>query len=251
LKVIFSLGAGVDHLFNDPRLPRHLPIVRMIDTRLTSQMVEYAVLYTLRFHRQIPAYEAQQRGKVWKEQQLKQTHERRVGVMGLGEIGGAAARALVGLGFDVRGWSRRPKAIEGVKSFAGAEGLTPFLAGSDIVICVLPLTPDTTDILNAKAFAAMPRGGYVINIGRGRQLVETDLLAALDGGQLAGAALDVFRAEPLPPDSPLWSHPGVLLTPHIAAMTDPRSSVAQIVDNIKRMRAGQPLLNTIDTAAGY
>lgn len=251
LKAIFSLGAGVDHLFKDPQLPRHLPIIRMIDPRLTAQMVEYAVLYTLRFHRQIPAYEALMRARDWKELPLKQTGERRVGVMGLGEIGGAVAQAMVGLGFDVAGWSRRPRDIAGVKSFAGAEGLAPFLARSDIVICVLPLTPDTADILNARAFAAMPRGSYVINIGRGRQLVEPDLVAALDGGQLAGAALDVFRTEPLPPDSPLRAHPGVLATPHIAAMTDPRSSVLQIVDNIKRMRAGQKPINTIDTQAGY
>jgi glyoxylate/hydroxypyruvate reductase A len=251
LRVIFSLGAGVDHLFKDPALPRHLPIVRMIDARLTTQMVEYAILYTLRFHRQIPAYEHQQRARVWAEQPLRQTSDRKVGVMGLGEIGGAVARALAGLGFDVAGWSRRPKDIAGVKSFAGPGGLNPFLGRSEIVICVLPLTKDTTDILNAEAFAAMPRGSYVINIGRGAQLVESDLLAALDSGRLAGAVLDVFRTEPLPPDSPLWSHPKLLVTPHIAAMTDPRSSVAQIVENIKRLRAGRALLNTIDTAAGY
>ncbi|MCC7045174.1 MAG: glyoxylate/hydroxypyruvate reductase A [Alphaproteobacteria bacterium] len=251
LKVIFSMGAGVDHLFKDPALPRHLPVVRIVDARLTGLMVEYAVMYALRFHRDIPTYEEQQRQKVWKELSLKQCSDRRVGVMGLGEIGGAVARAMAALGFDVAGWSRRPKDIAGVRSFAGKEGLTPFLARSDIVICVLPLTPDTADILDARAFAAMPRGSYVINIGRGRQLVEPDLLAALDNGQLAGAALDVFRAEPLPPDSPLWSHPRLLVTPHLAAATDPRSSVAQIVENIKRDRAGQKPINTIDTQAGY
>lgn len=251
LKVIFSLGAGVDHLFKDPALPRHLPIVRMIDARLTAQMVEYAVLYTLRFHRQIPVYEEQQRARVWKELALKQTSDRTVGVMGLGEIGGAVARALAGLGFDVAGWSRRPKEIGGVCSFAGPQDLAGFLARSEIVICVLPLTADTAGILDARAFAAMPRGGYVINIGRGQHLVEEDLLAALDSGQLAGAALDVFRTEPLPASSPLWSHPRVLATPHIAAATDPRSSVAQIVENIRRHRQGLALLNTVDAAAGY
>jgi glyoxylate/hydroxypyruvate reductase A len=251
LKVIFSLGAGVDHLFKDPALPRHLPIVRMIDARLTAQMVEYAVLYTLRFHRQIPVYEEQQRARVWKELALKQTSDRTVGVMGLGEIGGAVARALAGLGFDVAGWSRRPKEIAGVRGFAGPQDLAGFLARSEIVICVLPLTADTAGILDARAFAAMPRGGYVINIGRGQHLVEEDLLAALDSGQLAGAALDVFRTEPLPASSPLWSHPRVLATPHIAAATDPRSSVAQIVENIRRHRQGLALLNTVDAAAGY
>jgi len=214
-------------------------------------MVEYALLYTLRFHRHLPAYEAQQRAREWKEQPLKLAQERRVGVMGLGEIGGATARAMVGLGFDVAGWSRRPKAIEGVTSFSGPEGLGPFLARTEILVCILPLTQETTDILDKRLFDAMPRGGFVINIGRGKQLVEEDLVAALDSGHLAGAALDVFRTEPLPAESPLWAHPKILVTPHIAAMTDPRSSVLQVVANIKRIRAGEKPINTIDPAVGY
>ncbi len=251
LKAIFSLGAGVDHIFKDPHLPKHVPIVRLVDERLTAQMVEYAMLYALYFHRAIPTYEAQQKTKTWKESPLKLISERRVGVMGIGEIGGVAARALAGMGFDVAGWSRRPKSIDGVKTFAGGDGLAPFLGRTDILICILPLTAETTDILNAKLFAAMPQGSYVINIGRGKQLVEEDLVKALDSGHLAGAALDVFRTEPLPPESPLWSHPKVVVTPHIAAMTDPRSSVLQVVANIKRIRAGQAPVNTIDTAVGY
>lgn len=251
LKAIFSLGAGVDHIFKDPQLPRHVPIVRLIDTRLTAQMVEYAMLYALYFHRAIPTYEAQQKTKTWKESPLKLISERRVGVMGIGEIGSVAAKALVGMGFDVAGWSRTPKTIEGVKTFAGADGLAPFLARTDILICILPLTAETTDILDAKLFASMPQGSYVINIGRGKQLVEEDLVKALDSGHIAGAALDVFRTEPLPQESPLWSHPKVVVTPHIAAMTDPRSSVVQVVANIKRIRLGQAPTNTIDTSVGY
>ncbi|MCK6452431.1 MAG: glyoxylate/hydroxypyruvate reductase A [Alphaproteobacteria bacterium] len=251
LKAIFSLGAGVDHVFADPNLPEGVPVVRLIDVQLTRQMTEYAVWHVLRFHRNGPEYEAQQRQRVWREVALTQTVERRVGVMGLGEIGGAVARALVGFGFDVAGWSRGPKSIPGVASFAGREKLHDFLARSEIVVCVLPLTPDTTDILDARAFAAMPRGACVINIGRGPHLVESDLVAALDAGHVAGAALDVFRTEPLPQDSPLWSHPAVTLTPHIAGMIDPRSAVQQVVANIRRIRAGEKPLNIVDPRAGY
>ena len=251
LRAIFSLGAGVDHVFADPQLPEGVPIVRLVDPQLTRQMTEYAVLHTLRFHRQAPGYEAQQRERVWRELPQKQTAERRIGVMGLGEIGGAVARALVGFGFEVAGWTRSPKAIDGVENYAGRTRLAAFLARSDILICVLPLTSDTTDILDARAFAAMPRGAFVINIGRGRQLVETDLLAAFMSGQIAGAALDVFRTEPLPADSPLWSHPAVTVTPHVAAMTDPRSAVQQVADNIRRIRAGQKPINIVDPRAGY
>ena len=251
LKAIFSLGAGVDHLFKDPSLPKNVPIVRLIDERLTAQMVEYAMLYALYFHRAIPLYTAQQKERAWKEAPLKLISERRVGVMGIGEIGSAAARALAGMGFDVAGWSRRPKTIEGVETFAGAEGLAPFLARTDILVCILPLTSETTDILDAKLFAAMPQGSYVINIGRGKQLVEEDLIKALDSGHIAGAALDVFRTEPLPKESPLWAHPKIVVTPHIAAMTDPRSSVRQVVANIKRVRAGETPINTVDSAVGY
>ncbi len=251
LKVIFSLGAGVDHIFEDPHLPEGVPIVRLVDEQLTRQMVEYAVLHTLRFHRQVPGYEAQQRDKRWHELPQKMTRERRVGVMGVGEIGGAVARKLAGFGFDVAGWARTERKIEGARVFAGRGQLTPFLGRSEIVVCVLPLTPDTTDILNARAFAAMPRGSYVISIGRGGQLVETDLLAALDSGHLAGAALDVFREEPLPASSPLWTHPKVTLTPHVAAITDPRSALSQVVENIGRVRRGLAPLNVVDPKRGY
>ena len=251
LKVIFSLGAGVDHIFEDPHLPEGVPIVRLVDGELTRQMVEYAVLHTLRFHRQAPEYEAQQRAKRWRELPQKMTNERRVGVMGVGEIGGAVARKLAGFGFDAAGWARTERKIEGVRVYAGQAQLTPFLGRSDIVVCVLPLTPDTTGILNARAFAAMPRGGHVIGIGRGRQLVEADLLAALDSGHLAGAALDVFREEPLPAASPLWAHPKVTVTPHVAAITDPRSALAQVVENIRRVRRGLAPVNVVDPRRGY
>jgi glyoxylate/hydroxypyruvate reductase A len=251
LKAIFSLGAGVDHIFEDPHLPAGVPIVRLVDAQLTRQMTEYAVLHALRFHRQAAQYEALQREKAWRELPQKMTGERRVGVMGVGEIGGAVARALKSLGFDVAGWARGPRALDGMVVFAGRERLYQFLARSDIAVCVLPLTPETADILDARAFAAMPAGGFVVNIGRGRQLVETDLIAALDSGHLAGAALDVFRQEPLPPSSPLWSHPKVAVTPHVAAITDPRSALAQVVENIRRVRRGEAPTNVVDPIRGY
>jgi len=251
LKVIFSLGAGVDHIFEDPHLPAGVPIVRLVDEQLTRQMTEYAVLHALRFHRQAALYEALQREKAWRELPQKMTGERRVGVMGVGEIGGAVARALKSLGFDVAGWARGPRALDGIPVFAGAGRLVEFLGRSDIAVCVLPLTPETADILDKRAFAAMPSGGFVVNIGRGRQLVETDLIAALDSGHLAGAALDVFRQEPLPPASPLWSHPKVVVTPHVAAITDPRSALAQVVENIRRVRRGEAPTNVVDLKRGY
>jgi glyoxylate/hydroxypyruvate reductase A len=251
LRAIFSLGAGVDHILVDRDLPSGVPIVRLVDEQLTRQMTEYAVLYALSFHRQAPAYAEMQRQKRWREFPQKMTNERRVGVMGVGEIGGAVARALASLGFDVAGWARTKREGAGFPVYAGRDRLYDFLARSDIVICVLPLTQETRDILDARAFAAMPKGGYVINIGRGPQVAEQDLIAALDKGHLAGAALDVFRAEPLPAASPLWAHPKIAVTPHIAAITDPRSALRQVVENIKRIRRGEAPLNVVDPKRGY
>ena len=251
LKAIFSLGAGVDHILVDRDLPKGVPIVRLVDEQLTRQMTEYAVLHALRFHRQAAGYEELQRQKRWHEFPQKMTNERRVGVMGIGEIGGSVARALASLGFDVAGWARSERKNAGFPVFAGRARLQEFLGRSDIVVCVLPLTPETADILNAQAFAAMPKDGYVINIGRGNQVVETDLLAAVESGHLAGAALDVFRQEPLPASSPLWRNPKVTVTPHVAAITDPRSALKQVVENIKRIRRGEAPLNMVDLRRGY
>ncbi|MBB6252444.1 2-hydroxyacid dehydrogenase [Nitrospirillum iridis] len=251
LKVIFSLGAGVDALLADPTLP-DLPLVRMVEPGLTEGMTEYVCLHVLRWHRDAPLFEAQQRDIVW--QQL--THqplarERRVGILGLGALGSDAARALKALRFDVAGWSRSPKDLDGITTYHGADGLAPFLARTDILVCLLPLTPDTEDILDAGLFAQLPRGAVVINAARGRHLVEQDLLAALDGGHLAGATLDVFRTEPLPRDHPFWTHPKVTVTPHVAAITQARTAVEQVVGGLKRLAAGQALVNLVDRQRGY
>ena len=179
------------------------------------------------------------------------TARRRIGILGLGELGGDAARKLLALGFPVMGWSRRPKDIPGVEGFHGEAGLAAMLARSDILICLLPLTPDTRGVLNARSLGLLPRGAFLLNAARGGHVVQEDLLAALDQGQIAGAALDVFEPEPLPADHPFWAHPKVVLTPHAASITIPRSAAPQVVENIHRARAGRPLINLVDFGAGY
>lgn len=251
VKAIFSIGAGVDHIFVDPDLPAGVPITRMIDPNMTLRMTEYVVLHVLRYHRRQPEYDALQRDRDWRELEQPHAGERTVGILGLGELGTSAARALSMLGFDVAGWSRSPKQVDGVESFVGEAGFEPFLARSEIVACLLPLTEETRGILNAAAFAAMPKGGAVVNAARGGHVAVDDLIAALDSGQLQGATLDVFEPEPLPADHPLWVHPKVTITPHVAAITDPRSSCDQVAENIRRVEAGEPLLNVVDAAKGY
>lgn len=251
LKAVFSLGAGVDHLFTDPDLPDGVPVVRMIEPELTRGMVEYVVLHVLRHHRRQHDFEAQQRAGIWEMLVTPPTPSRRVGIMGLGVLGGTAARALVSLEFDVAGWSRTAKAIPGVESFHGTDGLRPFLARTDILVCLLPSTRVTENILNAGLFAALPRGASLINAGRGRQQVEADILAALETGQLSEATLDVFQIEPLPGNHPFWRHPRVTVTPHNASVTDPDSAGRQVVENIRRFRRGEPLANVVDPKSGY
>lgn len=251
LRAVIALGAGADHLLADRDLPGGVPVARIVDPLLSRAMSEYVALAVLRHHRGFDAFERFSRERRWCFAPPPDTRSRGVGVMGLGVLGRAALAALAPFGFRLAGWSRRLKAIEGVHCFAGDRGLAPFLAESEILVCLLPLTPATEGILDASTFAAMPRGGYVVNPARGAHLVEDDLLAALEVGQIAGATLDVFRDEPLPPDHPFWGHPKVLITPHIASIGDPESSAPQVVENIRRARAGEPLRNQIDRDAGY
>jgi glyoxylate/hydroxypyruvate reductase A len=251
LKAIFSIGAGIDHLASDPELPDGVPVVRMVEPGLTTGMTEFVILSVLTHHRFMLDYAAQQRDKVWREIPQIAAGNRTVGIMGLGVLGGDAGDKLAGLGFDVAGWSRSPKKRPGITTFHGTAGLAPFLARSEILICLLPLTPETKDILNARTFAALPRGAALISIGRGNQVVEADLLAALDSGQIGGATLDVFRTEPLPPESPFWAHPRVILTPHVASMTIPDTAAEAVTANIRRLRAGKPLKDVVDLRRGY
>lgn len=251
LKLIQSLGAGIDHIFSDPELPRDVPVARLVDDDLTRQMVEYVTLAVLSRHRRIDRYRRLQAERRWRPSRPVPMSASRVGVLGLGVIGAAAATALAGLGFAVAGWSRAPRQIDGVENFAGAERLDAFLARSDIVVCLLPLTPETEGVLNARTLGALPKGAYVVNVGRGGHVVEADLIDAIDGGHLSGAWLDVFRSEPLPSDHPFWSHPSVTMTPHIAGLTEPVSAAAQVIENIRRARRGQLPLHRVDLSAGY
>jgi glyoxylate/hydroxypyruvate reductase A len=250
LKAILSLGAGIDGLIADPDLP-DVPLARMVDPSLTRTMIEYVLLAVLRHHREFDRFERAQRAREWAYAFPPQAAERRVGVMGLGELGAAAAGRLVAHGFDVLGWSRSPKAIEGVTSYAGQSELQTFLHRAQILVCLLPLTPATEGILDAATFDALPHGAFVVNVARGRHLVERDLLAALDSGHLAGATLDVFREEPLPQDSPLWDHPKVLVTPHVASYSLPATAADGVAANVRRVLAGEPPLHQVDRAWGY
>jgi glyoxylate/hydroxypyruvate reductase len=251
LKLVSSLGAGIDHIVGDPEFPANVPFVRLVDSSLTEGMVEYALYGVLRHHRQMRDYASFQRAGKWKPLPSPSTSACRVGVAGVGEIGGAIARAVSGLGFAVAGWSRSGTGPDGLRMYAGAEGWTPFLARTDILICVLPLTQATRGILNRAAFDAMPEGSAVINIARGGHVVSADLIAALDSGRLGYALLDVTDPEPLPPDHAFWRHSKLEFTPHIASLTNPVTATPQVVENIRAFRAGQPLRNLVDRRLGY
>jgi len=252
LKAVLSLGAGVDALLADPDLPKQVPLVRFVDDALSQEMAQYVVMHVLLHHRAQRMFDAAQREHQWRQILLpRRTGDTRVGILGLGEIGTVCAGHLRALGFAVSGWSRGPKAIEGVKSFAGAEALDAFLAQSDVLVCVLPLTADTRGILNATTFAKLPKGAFVINVARGGHVIEADLIAAIDSGYLSGAALDVFQTEPLPETSPLWAHPKITVTPHVAAISDPDAGARSVRESIRRCEAGEPLLNVVELTRGY
>ena len=255
LQVIFSLGAGVDHIFALAQLP-DVPVVRIVDDDLTARMVEYVVWQVLHHLRRGPAYGRAQAEHRWHEQPQPAAREVRVGLMGFGIMGRRAAKVLLGLGFEVRGWSRTPKSAEGVTLFSGPEGLDPFLAGTDILVSLLPLTPETRGFVDRRRLEALrrsgPLGGPVfINAGRGGTHIERDLVDALDKGTLAGASLDVFEHEPLASDSPLWALDDVVITPHVAAVSDPPTLTRQIAEQIRALERGAPLKNRVDRARGY
>lgn len=251
LTVIFSLGAGVEHVLLDETLPAHIPLVRMVDPTLVTGMVEFVVMQVLHYHRHMPTYAAQQRAGIWRQLPQSLPSERRIGLLGLGELGSASARALTGFGFDVLGWSRLEKHLPGVRGFSGANGLDIFLAQTDILVCLLPLTDETRGILNQDTLSRLPRGSHLINAARGGHLVEDDLIPLLDSGHLAGATLDVFAVEPLPGDHPFWTHPSITLVPHAAALTHPVTASRIIAANMNRFQAGEALHNVVDRGRGY
>lgn len=255
LEVIFNLGAGVDALMADPTLP-DVPVVRVVDPNLTLRMTEYVVLHVLAHHRRVAEHRAAQAARHWLSGYQPWAGEVGVGIMGMGVLGKDAAEVLVRLGFRVAGWSRRGGAVAGVEMFAEAEGLKPFLARTDILVVLLPLTRDTRGILNRELFAGLSRaerlgGPTIVNAGRGGLQVEADILAALDDGTLRHATLDVFETEPLPASSRLWSHPKVTVTPHDAADSDPAHICRYVVEQIRRYEAGLALQNVVDPRTGY
>lgn len=251
LELIQSLGMGVDHIFADPELPATVAVARLVDQDLVRQMGEYVLAMALRHHRRLDEYDRIQQTGEWRRLAMPDTGARRIGILGLGEIGAPIARLFAELGFAVAGWSRTQKSIPGVESFRGAAGLSNFLARTDILVCLLPLTKATKNILDKTAFARLPKGAYIINLARGQHVVEEDLLAAIEAGHLSGGALDVFRTEPLPKDHPFWAHPKIRITPHIAGITNPATAVAQVAENIRRVRAGHQPLNLVDRTQGY
>lgn len=251
LKAIFSIAAGVDHILSDPERPKRLPVIRMVDDYLKDMMSEYAILGVLHFHRYMPRYQAQQRARKWDRGWPLYTPETQVGVLGLGEIGAHVARRLAALGFQAHGWSRTPKQVEGIVCHHGEAGLFAMLPGCQYLVGVLPLTPQTRGIFNAKTLAALPEGAVVVNLGRGGHVVDDDLLAALDSGHLAGAFLDVFNAEPLPEGHPYWTHPKVVVTPHVAGELVPKSSARSVARNVRRHQKGESLLYVVDLERGY
>ncbi len=256
LKAIFSIGAGVDHLIGDNTVPPEIPVVRVVNPNLSQHMCEYIVWRVLDHHRRGRTYRSQQVGRNWRGHPQPTSDEVTVGIMGFGELGSAVAEKLLALGFSVHGWSRSLREFDGIICHAGERGLEPFLAASDILVVLLPLTAATTGIVDHSLLAKLKRGGplggpVLINAGRGKLQKEADILRALDDGTLVEASLDVFETEPLPESSPLWDHPHVFITPHAAAESDPRFLVPAMLDQMDAHDRGEPLQNLIDRSAGY
>jgi glyoxylate/hydroxypyruvate reductase len=251
LEAIFATGAGIDHI-DFSRLPADIPIVRMIEPGISAGMAEYVVMSVLGAHRHLIDYIAQQRDGKWRELRVVPASTRTVGVMGTGVLGTKVLEALAPFQFKLRAWSKTPRRLgENVTSFSGTAALDDFLGDCDILVCLLPLTNQTRGILNAHLFATLPRNAVVINASRGGNLVEADLIAALDSGHLSGAIIDVAAVEPLPAGHPFWTHRRILLTPHIATMTQPETAAEVVLKNIERHLKGLPLLNVIDPQRGY
>ncbi len=250
LKGIFNMGAGVDALLK-LRLPPGALVVRIDDGGMAVQMAEYVSYWVIRWFREFDAFAAEIDRGNWTYRKPLARDDFTVGVMGLGVLGRRVATTLARFDLPVRGWSRTPKDIPGVRCFAGAAQFDEFLAGTRILACLLPLTSETQNIMNARTLGLLQPGGYVINVARGAQLVDEDLLALLDSGHLAGAALDVFRTEPLPAGHPFWKHPKIAVTPHMSARTLRDESIAQIAGKIRALERGEPVAGVVDANRGY
>lgn len=251
LKCIASAGAGVDYIFEDETVPKEIPITRIVDPYLAGDMSEHVLATILAHIKNLNAYKLNQVKGIWKPKDYKRIKDTTIGIMGLGELGALTATDLSKVGFPVQGWSRSHKEIHGVRVFSGNDGLDVFLNTSKILVCLLPLTPETTGILNKELFQKLPKDAFVINVARGGHLVDEDVLDALDSGHLSGACLDVYHQEPLPTSHPFWNNQKIHMTPHYASVSDTSSVIPQIVKNYKRLRKGEPLLNEVDRNKGY
>lgn len=250
LKALFNVGAGVDKLMQ-LRLPGRLPVVRLDDAGMGAQMAEYVCHAVIRHYREFAAYETQAARGAWTRRPARPRTDFTVGVLGLGVLGARVAQALRSFDFPVQGWSRSARTVDGVRCFAGAAQMIDFLAHSRVLVCLLPLTADTRDILGQAHLMQLPRGAYLVNVARGEHVVDDDLLALLDAGQLAGATLDVFRTEPLPPEHAFWRHPKITVTPHISAQTLREESIAQIAGKVRAFERGEAVAGMVDLQRGY
>lgn len=251
LRLIVNLGAGADNIVRDPTLPDGIPITRISDPEMARMMAQYVLTAVLRHFRDFGLFERARAERRWSYAHPRETRECTVGVMGLGQLGGAAAAELARQGFRVLGWSRTPKTLAGVECHAGIDALPGFLAQCEICVLLLPLTPETENLMSAECFAQLPRGAKLVSCGRGRTVDEAALVEALRSGHIAEATLDVFREEPLAADHPLWTFPQVLVTPHLASVAIPRTAARQVADNLARVRRGEPALNQVDRRRGY
>lgn len=251
LKAVFNYGAGVDGVMALPTLPKHIPLVRLNDAGMASQMAEYVCHALIRHVREFDAYAGQARERLWKLRRPPDRADFPVGVMGLGVIGGQVASAVASFGYPTFGWTRTPGSLPGIATFSGPEGLEGFLRSVRVLVCMLPLTPQTEGILNRSTLSRLKPGGYLINVARGGHLVEEDLLALLAEGVLAGATLDVVRKEPLPAEHPFWGEPRITLTPHVSAITLREESMSQIAQKIRDLEQGKPVAGVVDFARGY
>ena len=250
LKTLFNIGAGVDALLQ-LRLPPNLKVVRLDDAGMSVQMAEYVCHAVIRHFREFDAYDVDTQSGKWSYRKPRIRADFSVGVMGLGVLGERVAKALQVFEFPVLGYSRSPKDLPGIRSFSGPQGLSDFLQSTRVLVNLMPLTTETENMLNHSSLSQLQRGGYVINVARGKHLVEEDLITLIDNGHLAGATLDVFRTEPLPADNPLWTHPKITVTPHTSARTLREESIVQIVGKIKALQRGEPINGVVDPQRGY
>ena len=250
LDVLFNIGAGTDHL-PWAEIPAGVTVARMVDPELTQSMVEYVTLAVLAQHRDLPAYLEAQRAGRWESHPVRRAAEHVVGILGLGVLGTAVSAALSGMGFPVRGWSASAKTLPGIATFAGRDSLPRFLSEVRSLVCLLPLTDATRNLLDATLFGALPAGAGLVNVGRGGHVVEADLAAALDAGHLSSAVLDVLGSEPPPTEHPLFRHPRVIATPHVASMTHPATAARQVIEAVRRHRRGAPMAHVVDRGRGY